>query len=391
MLKNVVFPAPFGPIRLTMERSGMLKSTESTATSPPKTLVIPRASRMLAVSVTFSGTGPFPRGSGLLVVLVQLLGPLSVGYYPFRPQEHHQHQNQDAEDHYRRPAGPDVLVGHRPDDPDQEPPYHRPCQVSDSSEDGRSERVEPLGEAHVEDGYTVEETVHNARGPGEDAAEQERDGNGAVHVDADHGSRLLVLGHGPHHLALFGAPDEVGEGEEERHGHQDHEQILPPEDDGVAGQDVGVGDEFRKRHLGRPLPYQAHVLQDEGHPDSGDENRQPRGVSQGLIRHPLYSDVQEAAGQHSHEEGYQDAKDPQKRPRSLRDRREKLEAEDRTREDGEADERADHEVVAVGEVDQLDDPVDQRVTQGHEREYRAVGKADEKLGRELRRFLHGLY
>src|SRR5215208_6848948 len=97
MLKNVVFPAPFGPIRLTMERSGMLKSTELTATSPPKTLVIPRASRMLAVSASFSGTDPFPRGSGLLVVLVQLLGPLSVGYYPFRPQEHHQHQD-DTED-----------------------------------------------------------------------------------------------------------------------------------------------------------------------------------------------------------------------------------------------------------------------------------------------------
>src|SRR5919205_1739781 len=48
MLKNVVLPAPFGPIRLTMERSGMSKSTELTATSPPKTLVIPRASMMLA-------------------------------------------------------------------------------------------------------------------------------------------------------------------------------------------------------------------------------------------------------------------------------------------------------------------------------------------------------
>src|ERR687889_611267 len=97
MLKNVVFPAPFGPIRLTMERSGMLKSTELTATRPPKTLVIPRASRMLAVSASFSGTGPVSDGVGARgVPLVQLLGPLSVGYYPFRPQEHHQHQD-DAE------------------------------------------------------------------------------------------------------------------------------------------------------------------------------------------------------------------------------------------------------------------------------------------------------
>src|SRR5688572_33384618 len=97
MLNNVVLPAPFGPIRLTMERSGMLKSTELTATRPPKTFVIPRASRMLAASISLSDTGPFPRGCGLLVVLVQLFGPLSVGYYPLRPQEHHHHQD-DPED-----------------------------------------------------------------------------------------------------------------------------------------------------------------------------------------------------------------------------------------------------------------------------------------------------
>ena len=186
--------------------------------------------------------------------------------------------------------------------PIRSPPTTAPVRF-DAAEDGRGERVESLGEAHVEDGDAVEEPVHNARGPGQDAAEQERDGDRAVHVDADHGGRLLVLGHGPHRLALPGAPDEVGEGEEQRHGHQDHEEILPPEDDGVAGQDVGVGDEFRKRHLGRALPNQAHVLQDKGHPYGGDENRKPRGVSQGLVRHPLYPDVQEAAGHHRHEEG----------------------------------------------------------------------------------------
>ena len=41
MLKNVVLPAPFGPIRLTMDRSGMSKSTEFTATRPPNRLVTP--------------------------------------------------------------------------------------------------------------------------------------------------------------------------------------------------------------------------------------------------------------------------------------------------------------------------------------------------------------
>src|ERR687889_1228261 len=98
MLKKVVLPAPFGPIRLTMERSGMSKSTESTATRPPKTFVTFRASRILAGPSFPSGTGPSPNGVAARgVTLVQLLGPLAVGYYPVRPQEHHQHQD-DAED-----------------------------------------------------------------------------------------------------------------------------------------------------------------------------------------------------------------------------------------------------------------------------------------------------
>src|SRR3712207_2328765 len=97
MLKNVVLPAPFGPIRLTIERSGMSKSTESTATRPPKILVMPRASRMLTGALSISGTGPAPdRVAARGVPLVQFLGPLAVGDDPLRPQEHHDHE-QDAE------------------------------------------------------------------------------------------------------------------------------------------------------------------------------------------------------------------------------------------------------------------------------------------------------
>src|SRR5215210_5219848 len=95
MLKNVVLPGPLGPIRLTMERSGMSKSTASTATSPPKILVIPRASRMLAPFS--SGTGPAPYGVAARgAALVHLLRPLAVGDDPLRPEEHHYHQD-DAE------------------------------------------------------------------------------------------------------------------------------------------------------------------------------------------------------------------------------------------------------------------------------------------------------
>ena len=44
MLKNVVLPAPFGPIRLTIARSGMVKSRSFTARRPPNSLRTSRAS-----------------------------------------------------------------------------------------------------------------------------------------------------------------------------------------------------------------------------------------------------------------------------------------------------------------------------------------------------------
>ena len=38
MLKNVVLPAPFGPIRLTIDRFGIVKVRSLTATRPPNSL-----------------------------------------------------------------------------------------------------------------------------------------------------------------------------------------------------------------------------------------------------------------------------------------------------------------------------------------------------------------
>src|SRR5829696_926991 len=98
MLKNVVLPAPFGPIRLTIERSGMSKATSLTAMRPPKTLVIPRASRMLPAWPFSSATGYTPERGARVAALtaVQLLGALTVGDDPFGAEEHHEDQD-DAE------------------------------------------------------------------------------------------------------------------------------------------------------------------------------------------------------------------------------------------------------------------------------------------------------
>src|SRR3712207_4577257 len=99
MLKNVVLPAPFGPIRLTIERSGMSKSTSLTAMRPPKSLVIPRASRTLPEPFLFSSATCHPAECVPLVATfaaAQFLGALAVGDDAFGPEEHHEDQD-DAE------------------------------------------------------------------------------------------------------------------------------------------------------------------------------------------------------------------------------------------------------------------------------------------------------
>src|SRR5215210_4769718 len=93
MLKNVVLPAPFGPIRLTIERSGMSKSTSLTAMRPPKTLVIPRASRMFPFSSATSGS-PERITDVTTLSAVQLLGALAVGDDALRPQDHHENKEE---------------------------------------------------------------------------------------------------------------------------------------------------------------------------------------------------------------------------------------------------------------------------------------------------------
>src|SRR5215218_5601873 len=86
-----------------------------------------------------------------------------------RPE--HQDQDEHGEDHDRRPPDAYILVGHGADDADKEPSDHGPSKVTDTTKHGRRERVEALGEAHVEHRDAVEETVHHARGAGEYAAE----------------------------------------------------------------------------------------------------------------------------------------------------------------------------------------------------------------------------
>src|SRR5215210_677822 len=95
MLKNVVLPAPFGPIRETIERSSIVKSTSLTATRPPNRLLTLVARRMgsgagIVERLLDAGDG---RGGGRLGA-PQLGLTLGAGEDALGAEQHHQHQGQ---------------------------------------------------------------------------------------------------------------------------------------------------------------------------------------------------------------------------------------------------------------------------------------------------------
>src|SRR5262245_32574879 len=104
MLKNVVLPAPLGPMRLTIDFSSMLKSTLLTAMSPPKRLTIFRATSSSATWLgSDSADGAFPKClfaelfDFLGGIAVKLARALTVGEDAFGPRQHQDHQRH-AED-----------------------------------------------------------------------------------------------------------------------------------------------------------------------------------------------------------------------------------------------------------------------------------------------------
>src|SRR5215218_1436610 len=96
MLKNVVLPAPFGPIRLTIEPCGIVKSRSLTATRPPNSLRTSSArSRSVTTLLVLDVVERLIGNPGL-----QLALPTSLTDQPLRPEEHH--DDEDGSEDPRR-------------------------------------------------------------------------------------------------------------------------------------------------------------------------------------------------------------------------------------------------------------------------------------------------
>ena len=87
-LKNVVLPAPFGPIRAVIEPSATSSVAPSTARIPPKRLTTSRASKiappLLRACAVAAAAGPSVTEHHLL----------ALAEHPLRPEGHQQDQHQ---------------------------------------------------------------------------------------------------------------------------------------------------------------------------------------------------------------------------------------------------------------------------------------------------------
>src|SRR5688572_16737829 len=100
MLKKVVLPAPFGPIRLTIEPRGIAKSTSLTATRPPNSLRMSEATRRSVIGRAPIGVGPLVGDvveRRVAHALLELALVSSLGDQARRPEEHDNHDDQTVD------------------------------------------------------------------------------------------------------------------------------------------------------------------------------------------------------------------------------------------------------------------------------------------------------
>ena len=150
----------------------------------------------------------------------------------------------------------------------------------------------------------------------------------------------------------------------------DDRELVPGVADPGDLEGLRAGDEVRHRVVVDAVDRQRDVLDDERHPDSGDQGGEARRRPQPPVGDELDRRVHEREHDHHRDEGEQHPADD---PGHARVR---IEAEHRH------DHRARHEPgeredIAVREVDQLQDPVDERVAERDEAVDEAVRQPDQ--------------
>src|ERR1051326_179743 len=231
MLKIVVFPAPFGPIRPTSSCGSMARLKSVTAVRPPKRIVTPRASSSGIVA-------PFLRRR--VLALRQHLPQLAAAEESLRPREHQHDQRDRVDDHARVLVGVDHFLGHA-----QQLGEDR---QHDGGDDRAGDRAEPAEDRHHHELERPQERercrvqVHlvvreePARDAGPERADDER-----LHLvlRSVHAHRLggdLVLAHGQERAADRGAHEAPRDHDRQAGEEVDPEEIAPVRDAAEAAR-----------------------------------------------------------------------------------------------------------------------------------------------------------
>ena len=212
----------------------------------------------------------------------------------------------------------------------------------------------PGQEAHRVLHRAVVGRVHDAGERGERGADDEGRRDHRVGPHAHQRGDARVLGGGPHRPAEPGAVDEVHQARQRDRG-DDQDQDLHVVDDGAEDVVRLAGQQDRERLVVRLPDDHRQRLQEQAHAHRGDQRRQARRVAQRPVGDLLDREVE-----HRADDDRRDQRDQQQRPAR------QAEAGERG-DDGPARQRADHQHLAVGEVDQVDDPVDHRVAERDQR------------------------
>src|SRR5690349_13134467 len=100
-LKNVVLPAPLGPMRATISPCRMSRSTPSTARRPPKLMHSCRTSRILSMETLAR--------LGRVFEAVEFVAPPDVGDEPLGAEDHHEDHDRAEQQHAVLGEGPQVF------------------------------------------------------------------------------------------------------------------------------------------------------------------------------------------------------------------------------------------------------------------------------------------
>ena len=222
-LKNVVLPAPFGPMMACSREPARLKLRLSTAVRPPKRLVKPSVRRMGSLMARSAAWLRRTRRGFLSAALGDARDPVvPQADHALRREDHHQDRDRADDQRVVLPMGRNDLA----DDDEQRRSDHRAEQRAGAADDRPHHRFAGHVVEHVaRRGVAPEEREQRARDAGQEARQHERDQPQQIDVEADQRRAHVVVADGDESLAERARDQAMHQPEAERDGGED-EEIL---------------------------------------------------------------------------------------------------------------------------------------------------------------------